>query len=172
MRKIIFLLMISPLWLAAQNLTFSKPAIFNQGVKSDKAVSLIKFRENFCIAWKEPGVNANINVGYGGTNLLPNSILNRISLLNCQSSFAPSLCTSDNNLYLFWIDNKSNLRYITTADTTFSKATAHTLTINEKADFQKEYQHAVQPAKLLSRHTLPQKMKFLLPWQALILMAL
>ena len=135
MKKIIFLLIISPSWLTAQNLTFSKPAVLDQDVKSDKAVSLIKFRENFFIAWKEPGTNANIRMSYTAKQFNTNSILTQNNIQDCQSSFAPLLCASDNNLYLFWIDNNSNLRYLTATDTTFSKATAQTLITKEKANF-------------------------------------
>ena len=133
MKKIIVLLMMSPLWLVAQNLTFSKPAIVNQNAKSDKAFSVVKFRESYYIAWKEPGANANINVGYAGKHLTPNSIINQKSIPNCQSAFAPALCASSNNLYLFWIDNNSNLKYHLTSDTTFTKFSAKKRMTKENA---------------------------------------
>ena len=95
-----------------QNLSFSNPIHFLAGKKTDKAIDIAQFKNNFFVTWKEPGATGTIHVCYLGKQYDTSFIQHEYMLPSEQTAFAPVLRVLNDRIYLLWISPDGSVKYI------------------------------------------------------------
>ncbi len=127
---VLILLLASTSCLTAQSLTFTTPQMLLPDAATDKAVDITNFKGRFFVTWKEAGGAGKPHVAYLGRHY--DTTVSRIDhvLDGERTAFPPVLRVLGARIYLFWIGEKGELRYIlNNSDTSFDLENVHRLDI-------------------------------------------
>jgi hypothetical protein len=106
----ILVLLIIPVTVCCQDLSFTRPVQLLKDVQTNKAPDIINFNNNYFIAWKESG--GKVSFSYLGKQYDTAFNTSIVTVPAAQTNFAPALMTFRDKLYLFWISTEGSLKYI------------------------------------------------------------
>jgi hypothetical protein len=119
----------------AQNLNFSYPVNYLNGVTTDHAIDITNFKGGFFVTWKNEGTTGDIGVCYLGRQYESDFIVQKQNI-GQQSAFAPVLRVFGIRVYLFWIGLDGNLKYVINNTTTsFDVSKVYTLNADNTIKF-------------------------------------
>jgi len=101
-----------------QSLHFTQPENFMPGALTDRAIDITNFKGGFFVTWKEPGKSGKVRVSYLGMHRDTSASQHEEDLGEVTSPFAPVLRVLNDRLYLFWIAQDGQLKYVINSDLT------------------------------------------------------
>ena len=115
----------------AQSLTFTSPRVLLPDAGTDKAVDITNFKGSFFITWKEAGSTGKPHVVYLGKHYDTAVSHADGALQDQRTAFPPVLRVTKDRIYLFWIGEKGELRYVlNNSDTSFDLENIHQLDLS------------------------------------------
>ncbi|KAA2242932.1 hypothetical protein F0L74_10425 [Chitinophaga agrisoli] len=113
--------------LHAQNLSFTAPIHFLQEASADRAIDIVRFKDSYFVAWKNPGNPGGVHVCYLGKHQDTAFTQAGIQVDKAATNCAPVLQALNDRLYLLWIAADGALKYIlNNTDTSFDAQNIYT----------------------------------------------
>src|SRR5882757_1578948 len=130
-RPLLFILLLPFGYVSAQSLTFTTPQILLPDAGTDKAIDITNYKGGFFVTWKEPGASGRPYAAYLGRNY--DTVVSHATrpLQDQRTAFPPVLRVLKDRIYLFWIGEKGDLRYVMgNSDTSFDLENIHQIDLS------------------------------------------
>ncbi len=119
-----------------QSLSFTTPVVLKEGVKTDQAVDITHFKNNFFFTWRDM-TTGSIRYSFLGENY-NGGMRESMVVPNAFSAYGSIFTTIDERLYLLWISKEGNIEYIiNNSDSGFNTSNVYTLPFARPVSFTK-----------------------------------